>query len=80
MCLLHRISGKNVMRHPYFKEFRYSITVCVFYKLHIRESEERSQVIADGRQSHVNSHHRRHHHRTHVSSNSNYFTYLCNIQ
>ena len=31
----------------------------------------------DGRQSHVHSHHRRHHHhRTHVSDNSNYFTYL----
>ena len=33
-------------------------------------------AAADGRQSHVTSHHRRHHHRTHVSSNSNYFTYL----
>ena len=52
-----------------------SLCVCVMvFKLCIRESEERSQVIADGRQSHVN--HRKHHHRTHVSNNSNYFTYI----
>lgn len=52
-----RISGKNVLRHPYFREFR--------------EMEERSQIAAapiDGRQSNVPSHHRKHyHHRAHRS-------------